>query len=223
MPYISCVALSKHCLFQEYLQTVTGTGAYQHVLDGTRHAVKNEDLVRLHSHSIQLLAEASSDIVAKTSSLMKRMTVTTKKPCKLEGHFGAMGKVVDNADINLSNCSFPLPSYAMIARGPFKLTALVRNGRGQALSEAALKVSSIQIWATQVESDFSTAAPGLVPISGYSKGEVLASVQPNLSQSTGLFLELLLDTPCALPEFQNGSLSKDPYMFFPLKTWLLQT
>eukprot|EP00117_Sycon_ciliatum_P008723 scpid106248/ scgid11300/ len=79
-----------------YNELNNGKGAFQHVLDGIRYAVKNEDLVKMHPYSIQLLTEASSDIMAKTSSLMQRITFTCKTPSELQEHFGGMGKVVDN-------------------------------------------------------------------------------------------------------------------------------
>ena len=211
----------KHLVeLQECYELNNGKGAFQHVLDGIRYAVKNEDLVKMHPHSIQLLTEASSDIIAKTSSILQRRTFTCKKPSELQEHFGVMGQVVDNTDINLSCCSFPRPEYVAFAGEPFSVKALVRNSQGQALSEASLKVSSIQIWATRIEGFFSPAVPVLVPISDYSEGWVHAGIQLKLSRPTVFLLELLLDAPCSIPEFQIGSLKKELYMFFPLKTWL---
>ena len=203
-----------------YRELNNGKGAFQHVLDGIRYAVKNEDRVKMHPYSIQLLTEASSDIMAKTSSLMQRITFTCKTPSELQEHFGGMGKVVDNTDINLSCCSFPRLEYVAFAAEPFSVTARVRNSQGQALSEAALKVSSIQIWATRIEGFFSPAAPVLLPTTGYSKGAVRVFLDLSCSQPTVFLLELLLNTPCVLPEFQNGSLKKELDMFFPLQAWL---
>ena len=140
---------------------------------------------------------------------------------EVEGQFRIMGKVVDNTEIDLSRCSFPFPVYPGYAGEQSYLTVLVRNGRRQPLSDTALKISSIPIWATRIEGAFSPAAPVLVPISGYSKGEVHALVQFSCSQTTAFLLELLLDIPCILPDFQSGSLASIVDRYFPLKTWLL--
>ena len=42
----------------------------------------------------------------------------------------------------------------------------------------------------------------------------------NFSRPTIFHLELLLDTPCTLPELQNRPLFSNADMFFPLKAWL---
>ena len=209
------IELVDHCR-----ETNNVTGTLQHILDARRYALRNEDLIQMSPKSIQCLTEAYHDIVAKGSSRMPRMILTCKQSSKLDGHFGAMGKVVDNTAIDLSSCSFPHKTCVAFVGDRVNLTALVRNSRSQPLSDTALKVSSIQIWATRIESGFSPAAPVLVPISRYSKGEVHAHVHLNYSQPTAFLLELLLNTPSRLPGFQNGSLARNVNMYFPLKTWL---
>eukprot|EP00117_Sycon_ciliatum_P002352 scpid107574/ scgid7618/ len=117
-------------------------GALQHIRAELTRALRHEDLVKMHPHSIQLLTEASSDIVAKTTSLTRRMTFTCKKPSELESHLGVMGTVVDNTDIDLSSCSFSyLGCYTRFAGDELSFTVIVRSGRGQPLPERALKVS----------------------------------------------------------------------------------
>eukprot|EP00117_Sycon_ciliatum_P023194 scpid80625/ scgid19787/ len=194
-------------------------GALQHIRAELTRALRHEDLVKMHPHSIQLLTEASSDIIAKTSSILQRRTFTCKKPSELQEHFGVMGQVVDNTDIHLSCCSFPRPEYVAFAGEPFSVKALVRNSQGQALSEAALKVSSIQIWATRIEGGFSPAAPVLVPISGYSKGEVRAHVQ--CTEAAVFLLEIRLDSPRPLPKLQGYELIDDLRTCSPLNAKLL--
>ena len=127
-----------------------------------------------------------------------------------------MGKVVDNTDIDLSSCCFFYPSFIAVSGERFVLTARVKNGQGQPLSEAALKVSSIQIWVTRIGGGFSPSAPVQVLISACGKGEVHAEVQLNCSQPTAFLLELMLDTPCILPAFKNGSMVRDVEMCNPL-------
>ena len=208
-------------LVDHYRETNNVTGTLQHVRDARRCALRKEDLIQMSPKLIQCLTEAYHDIMAKGNSQMLGMILTCKQSSKLEGHLSAMGKVVDNTAIDLSSCSFPRNTCLAFAGDRLNLTALVRNSRSQPLSDTALKVSSIQIWATRIEGGFSPAAPVLVPISGYSKGEVHAHVHLNYSQPTAFLLELLLDTPSRLPGFQNGSLTRNMDMYFPLKTWLL--
>ena len=194
----------------------SATGAVQHILEGQRHALTNEDLVKLHPHSIQLLSQTSRGIVAKRRSLTRRITLKCKKLSELKRHLDVMGKVVDNTDIDLSSCCFIYPSSIAVAGERFVITARVRNGQGQPLSEAALKVSSIQIWATRIGGGFSPSAPVQVLISACGKGEVHAEVQLNCSQPTAFLLELMLDTPCILPAFKNGSMFRNVELCHPL-------
>ncbi|XP_065194571.1 uncharacterized protein LOC135825866 [Sycon ciliatum] len=202
-----------------YRKSNSAERAFQHIQDGLRYAIRNEDLLKMYPRSINHLTAASRDMDAKRSELMRRVVFACQN---LEAGFGEMGNVVDNTDIDLSMCAFAEDSpYLAFVGDELGFGAKVRNGRGQLVSALALKVSSFQIWATELCCGCSSTAPELVPVLGYSKGHVHALFQYDCREPATYLLELLLDTPCPLPELQKQSTVSDVAKYFPLKTWLL--
>ena len=195
--------------------------AFQRILAGPRHALRSEDLLKMHPNLDELLTPHSINIEAERRSLLWMSTFTCQNLPELQRHFGVMGKIVDNSGIDLASCSFSSQvGYYGIAGEAVPLSVFVRDWRGQLVSERALKASSIQIWAIRIEGDFSRIATVHVPIIGYNSGQVNALFQNNCSQPAVFLLELLLDTPCPLPKRKWRSLANGIDIIEPLQTWL---
>ena len=180
--------------------------------------LRNEDLLKIHPHSTEVLRSSLQYFGDKNYSLMRRLAFEGQNPSGLAGIIGSTGEVVDKTDIDLSRCAFSEQNnvYIGYVGEETKITALVNNWQGNPISEPALKVCSIQIWATKIQA---TMIPVPVPISGYSKGEVRAHVQ--CTEAAVFLLEMRLESPRPLPKLQGYELIDDLRTCSPLNAKLL--
>ena len=177
----------------------------------SKSSLRNEDLLKMHPQLTEVVT-SSLQHLPKNNSRMRRLAFERQNLSGLEGILGSTGKVVDNTDIDLSRCEFSekIDRYIGYVGEETKITALVNNWQGNPISEPALKVCSIQIWATEIQYD-SAEVPVAVPISSYGEGAVHARFQGH--EDGVFFLEICLDRPLPVPNSEEDIINNNNEIF----------
>eukprot|EP00117_Sycon_ciliatum_P004183 scpid50377/ scgid8667/ Tripartite motif-containing protein 2; E3 ubiquitin-protein ligase TRIM2; Neural activity-related RING finger protein len=190
------------------------------IIDGVS---SNEDLLKIYPYLLKALTDALRSIDVKRYSAMWRARFQCKNFPDWKGPIGVMGKVVDNTGINVSGCRFDEPGgyVGFLGEDDIELSGQIVDWRDQPVTKAALKLSSIQVWASQIHVDGEVAAPVQLQINGYSEGAVHFVFGYATIQNPAVYLlELQLDKPCRLPKSVRELLYCTMYMYAPLKTWV---
>ena len=202
----------------EYTESLHKAKVQQNIMEAS---LRNENLLKLYPHLLQVLGSLMRSSDVQTVSFIKTGMFAYDNLSKLKIRIGAMGKVVDNTDIDLSACLCRDAGFYSTFSGASKpIVALVRNSRDQDVSARELKACGIQIWATQFEANGARTAAVPLPIICYRTGEVHTIFKEESARPTAFFLELQFDPPCPLPEMLNPSYYTDLTKYEPLKTWI---
>eukprot|EP00117_Sycon_ciliatum_P024180 scpid44402/ scgid20353/ Tripartite motif-containing protein 2; E3 ubiquitin-protein ligase TRIM2; Neural activity-related RING finger protein len=191
------------------------------IIDGVS---SNEDLLKIYPYLLKALTDALRSIDVKRYSAMWRARFQCKNFPDWKGPIGVMGKVVDNTGINVSGCRFDEPGgyVGFLGEDDIELSGQIVDWRDQPVTKAALKLSTIKIWASKIQSDRATANPVQLPIIGYSEGEVHALFRYDTIHEAAVFiLEVQLDKPSPIPTLLRESLHGKWYAKrTPLTTWV---